>query len=134
MPVEWREDYSVGFERIDMQHQELFNRFNALMEACKSRQGREKIAELLNFLDEYVVTHFGEEEELMASYGYPGIQEHKAQHRHFCEKLNELKAILDEEGASVHLLVATNEAVLQWLIQHIRKVDLTLGTYLQEKG
>ncbi len=133
MPMEWKPEYSVGFDRIDQQHQELFHRFNSLMEACKSRQGRDKLRELLQFLDDYVVSHFDEEEKLMAAHSYPAIAEHKEQHRIFCRKLGDLKKILEEEGTSIHLLVATNEAVLQWLIQHIRLIDTALGAFLQNK-
>lgn len=134
MAVEWKTDYSVGYDRIDRQHQELFLRFNALIEACKESRGREKVRELLGFLDEYVISHFAEEEGLMAAHAYPGLPEHRDLHRRFCDKLNGLKKIMDEEGASVHLLVATNEAVLQWLIQHIRKTDTALAAFLRDKA
>lgn len=134
MAVEWKIEYAVGYDRIDMQHQELFRRFNNLIEACRESRGRDKVKELLGFLEEYVVTHFNEEEALMAAQGYPGYHEHRDQHRSFCDKLGGLKKILEEEGSSVHLVVATNEAVLQWLIGHIRKVDAALGSFLQERG
>ncbi len=133
MAIEWKAEYSVGFDRIDEQHQELFQRFNALMEACNNRKGREKVGEVLGYLDDYVTVHFREEEMLMDSYGYPQAAEHKEIHRAFCSKLAELKGIYNEEGASLHLLVVTNKTILQWLLQHIQKADTQLGAFLKEK-
>lgn len=134
MAVEWKSDYSVGYDNIDRQHQELFRRFNALIEACKESRGREKVGELLGFLDDYVESHFGDEERLMAAHGYPGEAEHRRLHDTFRGELARLKKILGEEGASVHLIVTTNETVLQWLINHIRKTDTLLGAFLRSRA
>lgn len=134
MAVEWKADYSVGYDDIDGQHQELFRRFNALIEACRESRGREKVQELLRFLDDYVERHFADEEALMATNGYPGIDDHRKLHDTFRSELGRLKKILQEEGTSVHLIVTTNETVLQWLINHIRRVDTALGTFLRAKA
>lgn len=134
MAVEWKIEYAVGYDYIDRQHQELFRRFNTLIEACRERRGREEIAKLLRFLDDYVDSHFADEERLMAAHAYPGEGEHLEQHETFRSELERLKAILEEEGTSVHLLVSTNEAVLQWLINHIRKTDTALGSFLSRRG
>lgn len=134
MAVEWKTDYSVGNDYIDNQHRELFRRFNALIEACKESRGREKVQELLRFLDDYVESHFADEEALMVTNAYPGTAEHRRLHDTFRSELGRLKKILQEEGASVHLIVTTNETVLQWLINHIRKTDTVLGAFLRSKS
>lgn len=130
MSVLWTSNYAVGVDIIDRQHQELFRRFNALIESCKERRGKEQVSELLDFLNGYVISHFQEEESLMTAHHYPGYEEHCAQHRDFAGQLRELRSHLDADGASFTLLIETNETVLRWLIQHIRKVDTALGAYL----
>lgn len=134
MAMEWKDEYSVGNDHIDAQHRELFRRFNALIEACRESRGREKVGELLSYLDEYVENHFADEEALMIVRGYPGLEKQRREHEEFRGELKKLKGILAAEGASVHLTVTTNEAVLQWLIRHIRKTDAALAAFLRDRG
>jgi hemerythrin len=50
---------------------------------------------------------------------------------HFIGKLATLRQDLEQEGATVSLVIATNQAVLQWLIEHIKRVDSKLGAFLR---
>jgi hemerythrin len=131
MALEWTEKMAVGHEIIDRQHRELFRRFDDLIEACRQANGKERIEELLGFLDSYVVTHFRDEERMMERCAYPGAAEQKAQHRYFIGRLDELKADLKEKGVSTHLVISTNQILLKWIIQHIKNVDVQFGAFLK---
>lgn len=125
--MEWTEEYAVGHPLIDSHHRELFERFNALINACRARKGREEIGRLYDFLDQYVHYHFSAEEALMAEAIYPDMARHQHQHQEFVKRLRQWQSQLKESGASFDLLVETNEALFAWLIQHIRLVDMKLG-------
>jgi hemerythrin len=129
--VQWTEDLAVGNVMIDRQHQELFSRFNDLISACRERKGKEKVLDLLDFLADYVVEHFRAEEELMRQNQYPEYEGHRRLHQHFVDKLTALRQEMKEEGATVNLVVATNQAVLQWLIEHVKRVDSKLSIFLK---
>ncbi len=131
MAILWTERLAVGHGTIDAQHRELFARFGDLLEACKQNRGKEKLNQLFGFLDEYVATHFGEEERLMASRAYPGLPAHREQHRIFIDRLKDLKKLLQEDGPSLHVLVDTNHTLLDWIINHIKGVDVQFGAYLR---
>ena len=131
MALHWTPDLTVGHHHIDTQHQELIRRFNDLLEACRAGQGKTRVAELLDFLDTYVVDHFAAEEQLMQRFAYPGREGHAAQHRYFCAKLLELKATLAEAGANALVVVSTNKALLDWILHHIKQVDVQLGAFLK---
>jgi len=133
MSREWTEDLSTGSAAIDDQHKELFKRINALLEACRQGKGKTEVSKVIQFLGEYVVTHFSAEEQYMEAHRYPEFAKHKALHLEFMENFRELKRELDEEGPGVHLVVKTNQMVVQWLLHHIRKVDRALGTFLKTK-
>lgn len=60
--MQWTEDLSVGVDRIDEQHKELFEKINDLVEAIKSHTCKYKIGDVVKFLEDYVVFHFGQEE------------------------------------------------------------------------
>lgn len=133
--MEWTKDLSVGIERIDEQHRELFAKINDLVVAIKSHTCKYKIGDVMKFLEDYVVFHFGEEEEFMRELDYPGYGHHRAQHEEFMRNLEKLKKELPKlEGGkkpgSYDLSVETNQIVVDWIIEHISKVDKSLGKFL----
>jgi hemerythrin len=95
--------------------------------------GKEKIAELLGFLDDYVVFHFGEEEKLMQKYGYPGIESHRHEHAAFVRRLQYLKQGFQAEGPTQSLVSQTVRMLLNWIVKHIESVDLELGAFLKPR-
>ncbi len=133
MAIQWSKKLSVGSDLIDDQHKELFRRFNDLVEACRQQKGKQKVIELLNFLDQYVISHFSDEEKLMERCGYPGRLAHGEQHRDFIGKLAELRGAMKEEGASLRIVVETNQILLEWIIHHIRTEDGAVGVHLSRQ-
>lgn len=131
MAVAWDESLSVGVAEIDDQHKELFRRFNTLLEACNQGKGRQEVQKLLLFLSDYIKTHFAAEEELQKRRNYPGYAAHKEQHESFIGKIDEFARQFNAEGATVSLVIQLNQTLVNWLIQHISKVDRALGEYVQ---
>ena len=136
--MEWTEDLSVGVQTIDNQHKELFARINDLVAAVKQHTCKYKIGDVIKFLEEYIVFHFGEEEKYMREHDYPGYLQHKAQHEIFIKNFEELKKELPklEGGAkpgSYDLSVETNQVVVDWILDHIAKIDKKLGEFLKDR-
>lgn len=133
MAIEWTEDLAVGSEQIDKQHKELFKMINQMLEACTQGKGKEVLNEMIGFLEEYVVTHFGTEENLMRLYNYPDYNTHKSHHEQFINSFGELKKELTVTGPGTHIVVMTNRIVVNWLNSHIRNVDKLLGAFLKNQ-
>jgi hemerythrin len=131
MAIEWRESLSIGVTAIDNQHKELLHRFDQLLNACQDGKGGEELKRMQVFLDDYVHTHFNDEEALQRHYHYPGYEAHRTEHLYFIEQLNVLKTEIDEEGVSTHHVVETNNMLLKWLLNHISRVDKQLGILLK---
>ncbi len=132
MTLQWNDDLAVGYPKIDHQHQELIQKFNEFLDACHSRRGKDHLTELYRFLDEYVILHFHDEEELMLKHNYPEAKEHREQHREFTDRVAELRQDLEKSGPTIHVLIRTNKALLFWLTTHIKKIDVKLGQFLTE--
>jgi len=130
MALTWTEDMAVGHGLIDVQHKELFLRYNSLLQACREGRGREAIEPALEFLAEYVVKHFAEEERFMWVSAFPESEEHKQQHREFFQKVADLRQELAEQGASVALSTMINHTLLNWLLWHVRQTDTKLARHL----
>jgi hemerythrin len=134
MAILWTDDLATGVTKIDDQHKELFSRINRLLDACNQGRGKKEIDGVLRFLEDYVETHFSEEEKYMMQYGFPGYAGHKSQHLEFIEKFSEIKRKLDAEGPGLLVVVTTNQLLVDWLKTHIRKLDRELGAFLKEIG
>lgn len=134
MAIQWTEDLAVGVKDIDHQHQELFRMINQMLEACNQGKGKTVLTELLGFLENYVVDHFGTEERLMQQYDYPDYLSHKNHHQQFIKSFMELKNEMATTGPGTHIVVMTNRVVVGWLNSHIRNVDKLLGTFLKDKN
>lgn len=129
----WNDSYLIGIEQVDNQHKELFSRVDSLFEACNQARGKEEVANILKFLQEYVVEHFKAEEELQLKYDYPEYVSHKAMHEAFVKDFLELKKEFEENGTSGLFVIQVNKKVINWLTQHVAKVDRSLGLFLKGK-
>jgi hemerythrin len=133
MAFEWSEELATGVDLVDQQHQEIFKRCNQFVGACKSGKGREALIETLNFLGSYVIDHFSLEETLMSEHHYPDLRQHREQHQYLTEAVRALHVQLSEHGPSISVLTETNQRLLDWLINHIKKSDRALGSFLQQQ-
>jgi len=131
MILSWSARLAVGHADIDEQHRELIRHFNELLEACRRGEGKRKVVELVGFLETYVVGHFAAEERLMAASDYPERAEHCARHAELTGRLADLRAALDNSGASFDLVIDANQVLFNWIVEHIRKADVRLGAYLR---
>lgn len=137
--MQWTEDLSVGVQTIDEQHKELFSRINSLVDAIKSHTCKYKIGDVIKFLEDYIVEHFSIEERIMLESGYPNYGPHRFQHEKFMQNFAELRVELEKlEGGvrpgSYDLSVATNQIVVDWILEHIAMVDKQLGAFLMKKS
>jgi hemerythrin len=131
--IQWSDDLSVGIDLIDQQHQMLIQRINDVSAAVEAHHGVEKIAKTLDFLVDYTHFHFSTEEKHMIASGYPGQQDHQAAHQELIATLADLEQDFKEEGATQALVDSLNTLLGNWLVKHIKGVDVQFGTFLKEK-
>jgi hemerythrin len=130
MAIQWTSDLAVGVAALDDQHKELFSTVDKLLNAMKAGHGREEIGKIIAFLEKYVVKHFGNEEQVMKLYGYPEFKDHKAMHDQFIKEFGQLKKGFSSNGASTSLAIQVQKQVVDWLKNHIGKVDKALGGFM----
>lgn len=134
MAVEWTTDLATGVDEIDGQHKEIFSRINKLLEASRQGKGRQAVAGTIDFLEDYVKTHFKAEEQLQKSVAYPEYNAHKAMHTKFLMDVADLKKAFEEKGPTLSMAIEVNQVVVEWLINHIKKVDKKLAEYIRENS
>lgn len=127
----WTPGLSVGIERMDEQHRELFRRLNDLVGAVRSGSGAAEVGRTMEFLDGYVREHFAEEEALLADAGYPGLESHRRMHAGFAAELGSLRALLDEATSDrQELATRLHLSMRDWLLRHIRVEDRAYAGHL----
>lgn len=134
MALAWSDNLASGSSDIDTQHKELFIRVNSLLLAVdKGTTAREEIAKIVQYLTDYVVFHFGNEEKYMMKFNYSSATAHKAQHEQFVKTFLKLKDRLMMEGINTPLAQEIKDLCVDWLVNHIKYSDRALGMYLKMK-
>jgi hemerythrin len=134
MAIKWTEDLATSVVELDNQHKGIFMKMDELHLACMRGNGKVEIGNAIQFLEDYVTTHFAAEERYMQEYAYPGYASHEAEHAAFIKTIVDLKRQFETEGPSLPLVIKTNFETAEWLKKHIRRVDMDLGSYLRKSS
>lgn len=127
----WKESLKVGVPLIDEQHKQLCEAIDALLDACRHGKGRAEIVKTVQFLEDYTVKHFSEEQVLQKNSTYPKYEWHKSIHDGFIKQIQSIKKDIEEHGANISSVATLNTLLLDWLINHITVVDKELSGYLK---
>ena len=119
---------------MDDEHKELFRRINLLLAAMLGGKVAESMGSILDLILDYTNFHFSDEEKLMESRGYPKLQEHRKLHERFVAEFQSLKKTIIEEGVDAAVVIQVQDKVVNWLLEHIAKVDKEYGTFMAAEG
>lgn len=130
----WKDEYKIGVELVDSQHEELFNRLGDFIVTVRSDQEKEEkrkeIEETLNFMGEYVVTHFNAEEALQQKHNYPDYENHHKIHEDFKAEIAEFKEQYKENDYDEDFVLEFSGRLLTWLINHVASTDQDIGEHI----
>jgi hemerythrin len=134
MSYSWSDDLATGNVFIDTQHKQLIKAVNDLINACMSRQGRSSLNSTMQFLLDYTVKHFTDEEKMQQQYKYPGYVSHKKLHDAFRASVVALAKQLATEGPSIALVSKVNSSIGDWLVNHIKREDKKIAEHIKTKA
>ncbi len=129
MALRWTSTLSIGVTELDAQHEELFRRFDRLLDAMLAHD-RSEASHLIAFLQHYVRDHFAAEERLMREVAYPDAALHAAEHVAFAAEIDALAHLLALEGASARLVLRLEREVTGWLHDHVYSTDHALARFV----
>lgn len=125
----WTPDLATGNQDIDNQHKALIKAINNLLEACQVGKGRAELGKILQFLEEYTVKHFTDEQNLMRSRKYPDLQAHIKLHESFKRDLHIIAEKMRKEGPTIVLVSDVNSKLGDWLVKHIKNQDSKFAAF-----
>jgi methyl-accepting chemotaxis protein len=119
--VEWSDALSVDVSAMDDQHKRFFVLINELHQGLKQGKGSDVLGGILDELARYTEYHFAAEEALLEQSGYPELPQQQEAHRRFVVKVQEFQSRF--AGGDRSVPVEAMNAVRDWLISHIQKMD-----------
>ncbi|MDR1047021.1 MAG: hemerythrin family protein [Treponema sp.] len=127
----WDASLETGNATIDEQHKQLFQAVNELIKTCDEGRGTEELKKSLDFLTNYTIKHFFDEEKIQQKYNYPDYANHRQLHEKFKKDVRDLSIKMIMKGASPELLGEVQGKIGDWLLTHIRVQDLRLAAHLK---
>ena len=86
--VEWREEFNLGVDILDREHQRLFKIINKLFRFREEEKDSQwTCQEGIKYFKGHAVKHFSDEEAYMTSIGYEGLAAHRRIHQDFRENI-----------------------------------------------
>ena len=129
----WSDTLKIGVPLVDSQHRQYFDRVNQALLHAGAGGAPETFLEALKFVRGYTVLHFDSEQDIMRFHEYPDFNAHLAQHQYFSQRLDALADEFQETGLSSELENALFALLVDWFVNHIRRVDARLGEFLEGK-
>ena len=86
----WQDNLNTGIQVIDDQHRRIVEMINQL-HAAQTGGSQLVVAEVIDELVDYTLSHFAFEEELMEEAGYPFCAAHKRVHEVFTKRVSEYR-------------------------------------------
>jgi len=130
----WKDEYKIGVELVDQQHKELFKRLGDFIQNVRSdkenKEKKEAVEKTLNFMGEYVATHFDAEEELQKKYNYPDFENHHQIHEDFKEEVAEFQKEYKDNEYDEDFVMEFSGRLLTWLINHVASTDQDIGEHI----
>ena len=127
----WSKEYELGCDFVDSQHKRLFELVNNISKACNDGEDVKILDETLDFLLQYTVQHFIDEEAYQIKHEFPDYERHKQLHEDFKETIGEKVTEFRKKGSTKYLSDTVNKIVVKWLVDHILMEDMKIGVYIK---
>jgi hemerythrin len=132
--MKWDKRLETGIIQIDDQHREIFKRIDQLGLAILNGEEKVRLVHILEFLDRYVVEHFGAEEDVLNKIRYPELPGHTAEHQKFRRMCKDLISECSIKGTDQYLALETDKILRTWWEDHILKSDMSFILFMKKEG
>ena len=121
----WKEEYNLGVDLIDKEHQRLFRIINKLFAMKEEEKDNQWVCqEGVKYFKGHAMKHFADEEQYMAEIHYSGLEQHRRIHQEF--RTNTIPALEEELERTDYAPDAVDHFMgvcAGWLIGHTLTED-----------
>ncbi len=125
--VEWCDEFKIGIEEVDFEHQELIELINELYAEAKKEDSATAVMDCLEEIFAKISSHFALEEKVMKDLQYDEYEDHKEDHELLLDSIMDIMdeyadyTRLDEEEFSGRL----ND----WFVRHFSTKDARMHRF-----
>ena len=119
--LQWNDDYSVGIDAVDFEHQTLIEMINMIYAELEDRRDIDEIRQTVADVHMEISAHFALEERIMREGKYDEYEEHKNDHEDLLDQIRTMMdAIEDDPQSAMDLL---SEQLADWFSAHFATFD-----------
>jgi hemerythrin len=115
---------------MDTNHEPALKMLDRLHEAMIRGRGARVVVSILDQLSEFYPAYFSQEEALLASAGYPDLEQHRRMHESLLNQLAELRF----RAGRGHLAITydTMQTMRTWIEEHVNVEDRRAAMHVME--
>ncbi|MDR2095935.1 MAG: hemerythrin family protein [Treponema sp.] len=132
MAYVWDDSLKTDNELIDGQHKQLFAAINSVLQVIDEKK-QDELKKSLDFLNDYTIKHFFDEERLQMQYKYPDYPKHRKLHEGFKVVVRDLCHQQIMKGITDDLANEIKKQIGDWLVTHIKIEDCKLAAYIKSQ-
>lgn len=130
--IQYSEFIQVGISQFDDEYQHLLDIVNNLHTAVTAGRGLAVLKATLQDLSDFAHMHFSNEENILAQYNYPDLEQHRKAHQELLDSLENFKERAIHGTTSIQFEVM--QFLMDWLLEHARVVDKQYSLFLLNAG
>jgi hemerythrin len=133
--ITWtKELYGTGDGTVDGQHQELFNRINAVFLSMEKKDSKDQIVKAFQDLGAFAMEHFSCEEGIMDKKKCSAACVNKSAHGQFLKEFTKVASRVAAECHQATFAAEVENMLIKWLRSHIMTIDSQLRAVSQDKA
>jgi hemerythrin len=126
--VEWCNEFKIGIEEVDFEHQELIELINDSYKEAINEGSMMAVVDYLGEIFAKISAHFALEEKEMRELKYDQYEDHKQDHE---KLLDSIRDIMDEyEDNSILDEKEFGQRLTAWFVNHFSTKDARLHKFL----
>lgn len=125
-------DMLTGINRIDDAHHNIVEKAHNVLDAFKKGEARRIVNESIDFLEDYMIEHFHDEEQLQIETHYPFYEAHLNAHEELLSRMVVLASEFDADADSVITKKLLIELIFEIFFDHIRVMDKGLAEHIRQ--
>jgi hemerythrin len=122
--LQWKAEYSVGVESMDVEHQEMIDLINEIYEQLESDPDADQVEQCLGEIFSTISMHFALEERLMRKNNYAEYPAHKDDHEKLLDQIRDLMDDFESDTAAG--AVKLEQGLSDWFAGHFATFDARL--------
>ncbi len=122
--INWKNEFSLGIESVDMEHREMIELINELDASMEDNASHDMVVESLGEIYARIAAHFALEEKIMRDRHYGEYGPHKRDHEILLDTLLDLIDTVDADGCYDRPALA--KELDRWFSDHFRTHDAKL--------